>query len=93
MDPGVLKFAEMAGVFVATCAGVASVMLVFFAATRLLRRATSRPTSPRVDEQRQAKLEQAVDAIAVEVERISESQRFISKLLDERSREASKLQR
>ena len=35
---------------------------------------------------RLARLEQAVDTIALEVERISEAQRFTSKLLSEKSR-------
>ena len=37
---------------------------------------------------RLARLEQAVDAIALEVERISEAQRFTTKLLSEHAREA-----
>ena len=36
-------------------------------------------------EDRLARIEQAVDAIAVEVERISEGQRFTTKLLSERT--------
>jgi hypothetical protein len=38
-----------------------------------------------VDEARLARLEQAVDSIALEVERISEGQRFTTKLLSERA--------
>ncbi len=34
---------------------------------------------------RLARMEQAVDAIAVEVERVSEGQRFVSKLMTERN--------
>jgi hypothetical protein len=37
------------------------------------------------------RIEQAVDAIAIEVERISEGQRFTTKLLTERASEASRL--
>ncbi len=37
------------------------------------------------------RIEQAVDAIAVEVERISEGQRFTTKLLTERASDASRL--
>lgn len=45
--------------------------------------AKSHPSvSPATDE-RLARIEQAVDAIAVEVERISEGQRFTTKLLSE----------
>jgi hypothetical protein len=36
-------------------------------------------------EQRLARIEQAVDAVAVEVERISEGQRFTTRLLSERA--------
>ena len=38
---------------------------------------------------RLARLEQAVDATALEVERISEGQRFTTKLLSERGRESA----
>lgn len=38
-----------------------------------------------VDEARMARLEQAVEAIALEVERISEGQRFTTRLLAERA--------
>jgi hypothetical protein len=37
------------------------------------------------------RIEQAVDAIAIEVERISEGQRFTTKLLTERANDASRL--
>lgn len=43
------------------------------------------PNSP-VANDRLARLEQAVDAIAVEIERISEGQRFTTRLLSEQSR-------
>jgi hypothetical protein len=38
---------------------------------------------PQVTEARLARIEQAVDAIALEIERISEGQRFTTKLLSE----------
>ena len=38
-----------------------------------------------VDEERMARLEQAVESIALEVERISEGQRFTTKLLADRA--------
>lgn len=41
-----------------------------------------------VDDDRLSHLERAVDAIALEVERISEGQRFTTKLLAEREAEA-----
>jgi hypothetical protein len=44
------------------------------------------PSGPRVDEiaPRLDRLEQAVDAIAIEIERISEGQRFVTKIMAER---------
>jgi hypothetical protein len=91
MEPSILKFAQMAGIFITMCAALAVIMLGFNVATRLVRRVSSQLPAPRFDDQRLARLEQAVDAIAIEVERVSESQRFISKLLGERSQESSRL--
>ena len=42
--------------------------------------------APQIAEDRMTRLEQAVDAIAFEVERISEGQRFTTRLLSEQSR-------
>ena len=42
--------------------------------------------SAEVSEDRLARIEQSIDAIAVEVERISEGQRFTTKLLSDRAR-------
>jgi len=41
------------------------------------------PTAPESTE-RLERIEQAVDAIAIEVERVSEGQRFVTRLLSER---------
>jgi hypothetical protein len=49
-----------------------------------------RESSPALSEARLARIEQAVEAIALEVERISEGQRFTTKLLSEQSRPAPK---
>ena len=45
----------------------------------------TRPASRYDDEDRLARIEQAVDAIAIEVERIAEGQRFLTKLQTERT--------
>ncbi len=50
----------------------------------VVRRAKRAAAQPRVPDDRLQRLEQAVDAIAIEVERISEGQRFTTKLLAER---------
>lgn len=47
-----------------------------------------RDSSPALSEARLARIEQAVEAIALEVERISEGQRFTTRLLSEQSRPA-----
>ncbi|HZF68342.1 MAG TPA: hypothetical protein VEZ47_09915 [Gemmatirosa sp.] len=49
--------------------------------------AAPRAQAPAFDETRFQRLEQAVDAIAVEVERIGEGQRFVTQLLADRQRE------
>lgn len=48
----------------------------------------AREDAPQVADERMTRLEQAVDAIAFEVERISEGQRFTTRLLSEQSRAA-----
>jgi hypothetical protein len=86
VDHKVLVLAELLGVFV--CFGAAVVTLIVFAQAAMrvtapkARKAPAAPTL--LDEARFARLEQAVDAIAVEVERISEAQRFSAKLMHER---------
>lgn len=49
-----------------------------------------RESVPPLTEARLARIEQAVEAIAVEVERISEGQRFTTRLLSEQSPSSSK---
>lgn len=53
---------------------------------RRLWRGKPQPSAPKVDEiaPRLERLEQAVDAVAIEVERISEGQRFVTRILAER---------
>jgi hypothetical protein len=57
----------------------------------LIRRWERQPEQPKVPPEVAARLErieQAVDAVAIEVERISEGQRFTTKLLSDRAAEA-----
>lgn len=61
-----------------------------FTAARLLWRRGNNPAPKKVDvqsEERMRRLEAGVDAIAIEVERISEGQRFVTKLLSEREKQ------
>jgi hypothetical protein len=74
----VIQFAMVAGTI------ITSVLIIAVALTR--RRA--RPADPAALQhiaQRLDRIEQAVDAIAIEVERVSEGQRFTSKLLADRT--------
>ena len=84
MDPDVANFAIVAVVIVAM-AGSLSKIVVW-----LVRDLNKKPVGRDVPnsslvEQRFDQLQQSVDAIAVEVERIAEAQRFSAKLLAERS--------
>ncbi|HKT09047.1 MAG TPA: hypothetical protein VJR24_14205 [Gemmatimonadaceae bacterium] len=79
VDPDVVEFAQVMaviGVF-----GVCMIGCIVGGMTILKRRPRERPP---LDDNRLQRLEQAVDAIAVEVERISEGQRFTTKLLAQR---------
>ena len=82
--------------------GMAAVVLGSFSVTVIaiariwVRRLESRDRSRQVGaevELRLQRIEQAVDAIAIEVERMSESQRFTSKVLADRLPPASALPR
>ena len=57
---------------------------VLFARRRWKRRAAARPGALDTDSaQRLQRLEQGMDAIAIEIERVSEGQRFVTRLLSE----------
>ncbi len=87
MDPDIGKIAQLAVVVVSS--GAAGVVL--WAIVRFVKAKTSPRRLPgaldTIDEARFARLEQAVDAIAIEVERVAEAQRFSAKLLSDRAGE------
>jgi hypothetical protein len=80
-----------------TMAGVAGFVLmmpiVIAIAVRLVRRGRQAPVVQRaaLDDERFNRLEQAVDAIAVEIERIGEAQRFQTRLMSEGAASAAKV--
>ncbi len=79
---------ELAGLAIA-CATLILLPLAVAGAIRVLRRGMQSPTPLSTGEtERLTRLENSVDTIAVEVERISESQRYLTKLLAERSEAA-----
>ena len=81
MDPEVLAFAQVSAIIVGS---VTSLILVGGLAFRLFRK-PSHTTVPPAIESRLDALQQSVDVIALEVERMSEAQRFSAKLLSNRS--------
>ena len=80
MDNDVLMFAQVMAVIVISSAAFVA---IFMRARNSWIRG-SQPAQRQMDENRLDRLEAAVDAIAIEVERISESQRFTVGLLAER---------
>ncbi len=81
MDHDVYSFAVVMGVlgtFIAAMVGL------FVASRFVLQRSKPRPMMP-VDDERFARLEQAVDTMAIEIERMTEAQRFTAKLLNDRA--------
>ena len=84
MDPDVANFAVVAVIIVAMVGALSGI------AVRLVRALQRKPAPGELPnalafEHRFDQLQQSIDAIAVEVERIAEAQRFSAKLLAERS--------
>jgi hypothetical protein len=80
--------AQIAGLVVGT---VGALTFIGVAAHYIVERTNAKVAAapePRISDDRFQRLEQAVDAIAIEVERISEAQRFTAKLLAERSKDS-----
>jgi hypothetical protein len=84
MDPDVYSFLAVCGGIVVS---VAALVAIGVSARVRLLRAERASQSPHLDEDRLQHLERAVDAIAIEIERISEAQRFQTKLLADREKE------
>jgi transposase-like protein len=70
-------------VTIVAVAGTISLLVRTLASAWRDRSRRTLPQGP--SDERLARLEQAVDAIAIEVERMSEGQRFVAKLLAERA--------
>jgi hypothetical protein len=84
MDPDAITFAVVCTTIVGT---IACLVAIGVSARLLLMRAKRLAERPPVQDDRLEHLEQAVDAIAIEIERISEAQRFQTKLLADREKE------
>ena len=83
MDPDVITFAAVSCVIVGLVGSLCMIGVVTWKV--LARRSGPSPTMLQADNERLERLQQSVDAIAIEVERIAEAQRFSAKLLSERS--------
>jgi hypothetical protein len=81
MDPDAITFAVVCTTIVAA---VGCLVAIGVSARLLLMRAQRSPAKPKIEDDRMKRLEEAIDAIAIEVERISEAQRFQTKLLAQR---------
>ena len=82
MIPEVQVFAQVAAIIVGLLGGVCAVSVATY---RSVKRIDNQQLKPSADITRQiADLQQSVDAIAVEVERIAEAQRFMARLESER---------
>ena len=85
MDQGVMVFAQVMAVVMGSIAALVGIGL----GTRVLWRLGSQPprrAAPALaDSEELQRLQTAIDAIAIEVERISEGQRFVTKVMSDRS--------
>lgn len=86
MDPDIQKIAQLLVMVSAFSTFVVALSLVARFGFRMTRprKVEPREADARIDESRFARLEDAVDSIAIEVERIAEAQRFTAKLMTER---------
>jgi len=91
MDPDIANFAVVAVIIVVMAASFAAITRWFVRGVQKQSASRGVPNLPQF-EQRFDQLQQSVDAIAVEVERIAEAQRFSAKLLAEQG-EAHRLPR
>jgi hypothetical protein len=86
MDPNIPEIvAEFAFVGIASLAALSAIGVGIHAYLRRMRRKDALIPATPYDDDRLARIEQAVDAIAIEVERIAESQRFLTRLQTERA--------
>ena len=84
----VIVFGQVATIVVALVGSLATIGVL---TTRSILKAKARATSlPERTDVRLEQLQQSIDAIAVEVERIAEAQRFSAKLLAERGEAPAK---
>ena len=91
MNPAVLVFAQVVTISIAVVAAACGIGVATYRSVQRIDKPRRAP-SPELQEQI-AQLQQSVDSIAIEVERIAEAQRFMARLESEReARQALPLQ-
>ena len=91
MDPDVFSFAVVMSVIVGAIACFSGIGIFTWRAFNRSNHAAALP--PQNYDERLTQLQQSVDAIAVEVERIAEAQRFSTKLLADGARASVSVER
>lgn len=86
MDPSVGTFAQVAVIIVVLAASCSAILVGL---VRGVRKKSSPSSLSDAQNLQLVQLQQSVDAIAVEVERIAEAQRFSAKLLADRAEPAA----
>jgi hypothetical protein len=91
MTPDPLVFFQFALISVSSIAALSGIGIVLHAYMQSAKRKSLGTPRAAVEDDRLQRLEQAVDSIAIEVERISEGQRFLTRLqsgqVEERARD------
>ena len=83
MDPEVANFAVVAAIIVGMAGSLSAIVVWLVRGVQKKSAPRELPNVLQFDQRFDQLLQQSVDAIAVEVERIAEAQRFSAKLLDE----------
>lgn len=87
MDHDVLIFAQVMAIIVPSAVVLTALGVIAHRVVETTNRRTQlQPPREDLSDERLRRLETAVDAIAIEIERISEAQRFTTKLLTERAK-------
>jgi hypothetical protein len=84
---------DLGALMITVFAGVAVITLVKAYAKKIEGQAKAPLGMPAEGAARMERMERAIDSVAVEIERISENQRFLTKLLAERGESAPALPR
>lgn len=85
MVPEVVAFAQVSAIIVSLVGSLATIGVITTRAVQRARRLGPPPAPSEGQQAQMAQLQQSVDAVAVEVERIAEAQRFTARLVAEQA--------